>query len=139
MYIEERFEVAAPPRRVWDVTVALADWPRWNPTVERVELLDEGPVRPGFRARLKQPENRPAIWTVTRVEEERTFAWETRAVGMRVLALHLFEPTPTGTRVTLAIDIRGWTTPLLGWIVAGVSRRFLPQEAAGLRRECEGA
>ena len=58
---------------------------------------------------------------------------------MRVLARHDIEGTADGSRVTLVIYVTGPTAPLLGWIVARVSRRFLPQETAGLKRECERA
>ncbi|MFA7250179.1 MAG: SRPBCC family protein, partial [Dehalococcoidia bacterium] len=121
------------------VTLDIARWPQWTPTVTAVEVLDPGPVRTGLRVRLTQPGNRPAVWTVTRVEEGRAFAWETRALGMRVEGIHRLEPVATGTRVTLAVEVTGVTAPILGWIVARVSRRFIPQEAAALKGECERA
>ena len=139
MHIEQTVDVNAPVQRVWDVTVDLAAWPSWNPTVSTVEVLDAPPLRPGLRARLKQPGNRPAMWTVTRVVEGEIYEWETRAIGMVVTALHRFEPTSNGTHVILSIDVDGPTTPLLGWIVARVSRKFLPMEAAALKRVCESA
>jgi len=139
MRIEQTVEIAAPPSRIWDVTVDLAQWPRWNPTVSRVEVLDAGPVRPGLRARLTQPGNRPAVWTVTRVDEGRWFEWRTAPLGMRVDAIHDIRPTETGTHVTLAIEIGGWTAPILGWIVARVSRKFLPMEAKALQERCTAA
>ena len=61
----------------------------------------------------------------------------TRPLGMRVDAIHDLQPTATGTHVTLAIEVSGRTAPLLGWIVARVSRKFLPMEAAALKQECE--
>ena len=139
MHIEQMVDVNAPVQRVWDVTVDLAAWPSWNPTVETVEVLDAGPMRTGLRARLRQPGNRPAMWTVTRVVEGEVYEWETRALGMVVTALHRFEPTSNGTHVILSIDVDGPTAPLLGWIVARVSRKFLPMEAAALKRVCESA
>lgn len=139
MHIEETVEVPAPIERVWDVTVDLARWPAWNSTVEAAALLDAPPVRPGLRARLTQPGNRPALWTVTRVEPPRWFVWETRPLGMHVVAAHELQPTDAGTRVRLAIDVSGPTAPLLGWIVIRVSRKFLPMEAASLVAECTRA
>ena len=137
MYLEEHIDIAAPPARVWEATVDLARWPEWTPTVTTVELLDPPPVRPGHRARLTQPGNRPAVWTVTEVDPERSFRWEMRTFGMPVEAIHRMEPTATGTRVTLAIDVTGPTAPLLGRFVMRVSRQFVPQEAEALRRRCE--
>ena len=135
--IYERVVIDAPPERVWELTLDLARWPEWTPTVDAVEVLDPGPVRIGTRARLTQPGNRPAVWTVTVLEAERAFVWETRALGMRVTASHLLDATEGGTTVTLGIDISGPTRPLLGWLVRRASRKFLPQEAAALKLECE--
>jgi len=33
-----------------------------------VERLDDGPITLGSRARVKQPGQRPAVWTVTELE-----------------------------------------------------------------------
>lgn len=137
MHIEESFEVKAPQQRVWDTTVDIPQWPVWNPTVDRVEVLTPGPMRVGWSARLKQPGNAPGTWVVTRIEEPGLYEWETRTLGMVVTARHVLAPTAGGTRVTLSIDVEGWGAPLFGWVVARVSRKFLPMEAAGLRQECE--
>jgi len=137
MHIEQTVEVAAPPVRVWDTTVDIPRWPEWNPTVERVEVLTPGPMRVGWSARLKQPGNQPGTWTVTRLDEPGLYVWETRTLGLVVTAEHALRPTPAGTHVTLSIDVEGPTRFLLGWVVARVSRKFLPMEAAALKRECE--
>lgn len=136
-HIEVDVTIAAPPQRIWDATVDIERAPTWNPTLTSVEKLDPGPVRVGTRARLMQPGNRPAIWTVTRLEEAREYVWETRALGMTVTATHLIRPVAEGTHVTLAIDIAGPTRVLFGWLVRRVSYKFLPQEAAALKAEAE--
>lgn len=136
-HIEVDITIAAPPRRIWDATIDIEQAPAWNPTLTAAEKLDEGPVRVGTRARLTQPGNRPAIWTVTKLEEDREYVWETRALGMVVTATHLIEPRGQGTHLTLAIDIAGPTRVLFGWLVRRVSYKFLPQEAAALKVECE--
>ena len=132
-------DVAAPPQRVWDVTVDIPQWPAWNPTVERVEVLTPQPMGVGWTARLKQPGNAPGTWKVTRYEAPRVYEWDTRPLGMHVTALHVLEPTATGTRVTLSIDVEGPMAFLLGWIVMRVSRKFLPMEADALKQTCERA
>ena len=76
---------------------------------------------------------------MTRFAAPNTYEWDTNALGMHVVALHRLEPTSTGTHVTLSIDVSGLTAPLLGWIVARVSRKFLPMEAAALKAEWSAA
>ena len=139
MRIERVVEIDASPARVWEVLADLVRWPEWTPSVLTVELLDAGPLRTGQRARLHQPGYRPATWTVTAVAEGVSFVWETRAAGMRTVAGHALEPMAGGTRVTLSIDVSGPTVPLLGWLVMRATRKFVPLEAAGLKRRSEGA
>ncbi len=137
MYLDQTVDIAAPVERVWDVTIDIPQWPTWNPTVDGVDVLTPRPMGVGWSARLKQPGNAPGTWTVTRFEGPNIYQWETNPLGMHVVALHRLEATSTGTHVTLSIDVSGLTAPLLGGIVARVSRKFLPMEAAALKAECE--
>ena len=137
MHLEERVDIEAPPTTVWPIVANLEAWPSWTPTVTSVEVLDGAPLRVGLRARLTQPGYRPGLWTVTQVREGETFTWETHTMGLHVSARHDIEATSTGSRVTLSIDVTGPMAPLLGWIVMRVSRRFVPQEAAGLKAASE--
>jgi len=63
------------------VLIALSSF---MPTVQRVERLDAGPLRVASSARIKQPAQTPAVWTVTRLEPTREFTWETRRLGLRM-------------------------------------------------------
>lgn len=142
MRIEETVRIAAPIERVWAETLDVTRWPEWTPTMESVELLDDAPVAVGSRVRLKQPDNAAAVWTVTRIDAPECFEWETRALGMRVVARHVHRRAidatgSEGTEVDLVIDVSGPTAWLLGGLVRRASERFLPQEAAALKARCE--
>lgn len=139
MRIEEHIDIAAAPARVWAVLSDIARWPEWTPTVDTLDVLDCGPFRIGQSARLKQPGYQAAVWTVRTLEDGRAFTWDSRSLGMHVLANHLIEATSNGSHVTLSIDVEGPTAWLLGWLVARASYRFLPQETAALKRESERA
>ena len=45
--IRHAVEIAAPAERAWSVFCDLATWPRWFPTLERVERPGSGPFRLG--------------------------------------------------------------------------------------------
>lgn len=104
MHCEHTTLIPAPVASVWRLTTDITAWPTFMPTVQRVERLDSGPLRVGSSARIKQPAQTPAVWTVTRLEPMREFTWQTRRMGLRMTGRHLLEPVTGGTRNTLIID-----------------------------------
>lgn len=45
--IESRIVIDAPRETVWKVTVGIADWPIWSPTVRAVQWLDGASLAEG--------------------------------------------------------------------------------------------
>ncbi len=135
MRIEHQLDIEAPPSVVFALTIDIERWPTLTPTVTSVERLDDDPLRVGSQARLKQPGQRPTVWTVTAMEPDRMFAWSARSLGMHLLATHLIEATPTGTTNTLRIDLSGWTAPIVGRLGRRTLEKTLATENEGFRRE----
>ena len=131
-------QIDAPPEQVWVVMSDVERWHEWTPTITSVRRTNTGPFRIGARARVHQPKLLPADWVVTSLEEGRSFDWESRAPGVRVLGRHRVDPVPGGTRVTLSIQYSGPVGSLLGRLLAGISRRYIALEADGLKRRAEG-
>ena len=135
-------EVAAPPARVWDVTVDVESWPAWSPTMDAVTRDDAGPIRPGSTARIRQPRLRPATWVVDEATPERAFVWHTAGPGYRVMATHLLKAhkgVEDRTTVLLGVAMTGPLAPVLWALTGRTARRYLDEEAAALKRRCESA
>jgi uncharacterized membrane protein len=130
MRYEESTLIDAPVDLIWRLTIEIDDWPAFMPTVRSIERLDDGPLRVGSTARLKQPGQTPAVWTVTRLEPLREFTWETRHPGIRLTGRHLLEPAGEGTRNTLVLEATGPFSALFG----GLVRKSLHREAAAFAR-----
>jgi uncharacterized membrane protein len=129
--------IAAPPERVWEVLVDVERWPERIPTVAAVERLDEGPLAVGSRTRLRQPRLSEEVWTVTEMTGGRTYTWESRSPGVKVVASHEVAPHPDGSRLTLALTLSG---PLsgVGWLLTrSLTRRYVETEAASIRKVAE--
>jgi uncharacterized membrane protein len=137
MRIEHTIDVNAPVERVWALTIDIESWPATTPTMSAVERLDDGPIRPGSTARVKQPGQRAKVWTVTAIEPGRRFAWRARLLGTGMTATHTLSPTDSGTANTLTIDFTGWGSGLVGRLVAGQVRKALAAENAGFKRAAE--
>ncbi|GIF22019.1 hypothetical protein Ate02nite_47490 [Paractinoplanes tereljensis] len=124
-------DIDAPVDLLWRLTTEIDKWPAFLPTVQRVDRLDPGELRVGSTARLKQPAQASAIWTVTHLDPMREFTWETSRPGLRLTGRHLLETTGTGTRMTLALDVTGRLAGVLSALLGG------PMQSS-LRRESEG-
>jgi uncharacterized membrane protein len=139
MHLEDRLEIEAPAAVVWALTADVERWPESTPTMTTVERLDDGPLAVGSQARIKQPAQRERIWTVTRFEEGRAFAWATRAMGMRMEGAHLIEGDATTCTNTLTLDVTGALAPVLGRLLAGQLRKAIATENQGFKRSAEAA
>jgi len=137
MRFEDSIAIAAPPATVWEVYSDVERWPEWTDSVTSVELLDPGPLRVGSRARIRQPRLPVAEWTVTEIDEGRSFTWVARGPGIRSTGTHLVEPDADGARATAILEQGGPLGPVLGFLTRSLTRRYLAMEAAGLKARTE--
>lgn len=137
MTIEHSTPIAAPPDVVWAVTEDVERWPEWQPTVTSVRRLDAGPFRVGSRARIKQPLQPEATWTVTDHAPGRRFSWESVRPGLRLVGTHDVAPDGAGASSRLRVEATGPLAVLLWPLLGPATRWSLRQENAGLRRRCE--
>jgi uncharacterized membrane protein len=139
MHIEDRVEIEASTDDVWALTVDVERWPGITPTITSVERLGDEPFGVGSQARIKQPRQRPAVWTVTSFEAGRHFAWATSVLGMRMEGGHHLEGDATRTVNMLTLDVTGPMAPILGRLVAGQLRKAIATENQGFKRVAEAA
>jgi uncharacterized membrane protein len=138
MQVETTIEIDAPPELVWAVMTDVERWPEWTTSVERAERLDDGPLRIGSRARLKQPRFPAVIWEVTDLQPGRSFAWTATNVGVTSIGEHRIVPQAArGVSVTLSLRQQGPLAPLLAALTGKVTRRYVEAEAQGLKRRSE--
>jgi uncharacterized membrane protein len=120
--------IDAPADVVWHLHSDVAAWPTYMPTVTSVTRLDDGPLRVGAAARVKQPGQAAATWTVTELTEGRSFSWQSVRRGMVMVGAHRVEAEGTGTRSTLTLTMSGPLTPVLGRLLGPLMRRVLRTE-----------
>jgi uncharacterized protein YndB with AHSA1/START domain len=139
---DEQITIAASPERVWAVYADVTAWPEWTASISSVELLDGATtLAPGVKARIRQPKLPVAVWEVTDLDPGRSWTWVARAPGVRTTATHtVFAASDgggDGTRVESLLVQEG----PVGWAIsrayAGLTRRYLEMEAAGLKQRCE--
>jgi hypothetical protein len=130
-------DIAAPPATVVGIIIDVERWHEWTSTITSIRRLDDGPLRVGSRAAIRQPKLLPATWTVTGIEPGRGFTWITRSPGVTVTARHFVEAAPAGCRATLALEFSGLLGGLVARLTRGLNERYLKIEADGLKRRSE--
>ncbi len=139
MHIENVIDIHAPAETVWGLTVAVEDWPQITPTMTRVERIDEGPLRLGSSARVKQPRQRPAVWTVQTFTPAQGFSWATKVMTVTMTGTHQIEPTADGCRNRLGIDITGPGAAIIGRLAKGPISKAIATENEGFKRAAEAS
>ncbi len=130
-------DILAPPDVVWAVMSDGERWHEWTASVTSVRRLDDGPLRIGSRALIRQPRFPPAVWTVTTLEPGRRFVWKSGMPGMWVYGDHSVERIADGTRATLRLSYDGLLARLMGRMTRGITTRYLDMEASGLKQRSE--
>jgi uncharacterized membrane protein len=129
--------VDAPVDVVWRLTESVEDWPSITPTMTRVVRLDAGPMQVGSRARVKQPGQPEAVWTVTHLEQGRVFTWQTTRMGLTMTGSHRLEEAGGGCRNTLTLDLAGFGAGLFGRLFGRQIRDAVETENTGFRTRAE--
>ena len=137
MKLEHSITINAPLEKVWALNTDIANWPSLMTTVTSVKRLDDGPLHPGSSALLKQPGQRPTVWTVTDVEPHRFFAWNTKTVGMSMRATHTLVQTGDAVTNTLGIEMSGGLAAIIGRIVSRSVRKVIKTENESFKRAAE--
>jgi uncharacterized membrane protein len=137
VHVEDAVAIKAPAELLWRLTLDVQAWPTITPTMTRVVRLDDAPMRIGSQARIKQPGQSEAVWTVTRLVEGREFAWRTRRLGLTMTGAHVIESTAEGCRNTLTLDVEGRGAAVFGWVFGRMLRTAIATENAGFRARAE--
>jgi uncharacterized membrane protein len=135
---ESTVTIEAPADRVWQLNVEVESWPAITPTtMQRVERLDDGPFGLGSSARIKQPGQTSAVWTVTRFEDGREFAWQTKRMGMVMTGTHRLEDLGGRRHNTLVLEVTGPGSGIFGRVIGPLLRKTIATENACFKREAE--
>jgi carbon monoxide dehydrogenase subunit G len=134
---EHTIDIDASPAQVWSILSDLPRWPAWTPTVKSFEWVEGDRLALGAKVRLELDGAPKAVWTVTELDEGRSFSWSADTRGVHTVGGHVIEDREGGSRVTLSLNQSGFMATLLKPVIARVARRNLPREAEGLKRASE--
>ena len=134
---ETTIDINVPPARVWAIMGDVERWHEWTASITSVKRLDDGPMRVGSRARVKQPKLPESVFEVTTWNPARGFDWVTKSPGIHGLGRHAIEPIAHGSRVTLSVTFSGPLTRVTTFFLGGLTDRYIRMEAEGLKRRAQ--
>jgi hypothetical protein len=130
--------ISAPADHVWQVFTDVERWPNWTPSVVRAAIVDGRALDVGTAVRIKQPRMPELAWVVTELTVGRSWTWVATSPGIVTSATHVVEGIDAVTcRINQRIEHRGVLAAVIGPLTASRTRRYLEQEAAGLKSQCE--
>lgn len=115
--------INAPIDQVWKLQTDLENWPNWQPNITEVKL--DGPLKKGSIFRWKA-QGLNITSTLQSVVPQREIGWTGVSMGMKAVHYWYFEPSDSGTRVTVEESLSGWLTRLM----ALFDRKFLEKSMA---------
>jgi uncharacterized membrane protein len=132
-------DISAARERVWQVITDVESWPQWTTSMTSVKRLDDGPLRVGSRARVKQPGLPSLVWQVTEITDGVEFTWVTRSAGVTATAIHSLNETSAGVRLTLTVAWDGIFAGVVAAMAGKQTRKYLALETAGAKGRAEAA
>jgi len=140
MRFEKSIEIDASQQRVWNVLSDIEAWPQRIETVDTVELLTPAPITKGSRVRLKQPKLPEGTWDITVWDAPSYFEWTQKTTAITAISGHRVEALGEGrARLTLALDMRGFLSPIITLFYKNLTNRYMNLEAEGMKRAAESA
>lgn len=133
MRYETSTTTSAEPSRLWAVVTDVEKWPEWIEVYQEVRRARSGELEVGASAHVKQKGLAGGDWTVTAIDEGRSFVWESRQPGVRIVAWHEVTAEPSGgSRLTLGMELSGWASGIAGVLTGRKARSYVDLECARL-------
>jgi uncharacterized membrane protein len=130
--------IDAPADVVWEVFSDVERWPEWTASVTRIVAVDGPGLAVGKRFAIKQPRMPKLVWEVTEVVPGSSWTWVQRSPGGLTVARHdVIAESDNRTQVRQQLDQRGPLGALVGFLMRGMTRRYLDLETAGLKAASE--
>jgi uncharacterized membrane protein len=131
-------EIHAPQAQVWATLADVERWPEWTASMKQVDLVSGRPLALGSRVRVKQPRLQALEWKVTELVPGEVFTWTGSTLGVQCVGRHCVEPKTTDSvTVTLSLEQTGFLAPVIGRVMARLTRRYIDMEARGCKARSE--
>ncbi|GGB02118.1 hypothetical protein GCM10011511_26710 [Puia dinghuensis] len=99
--------------------------------------MNNASVEVGTKLRVLQPKLSPAIWIITKIDQDKILIWEKRSLGLKMISEHLIHSDANETKVTIRMNYEGPLAGLIYQLTRSLTNRYMTMEINGLKKESE--
>jgi carbon monoxide dehydrogenase subunit G len=129
-------EINAAPEKVWLLVNKVEEWPKWIPSLKKIEKVSGGSLGVGSRvlvvARSLITVN--LLMTITEFVPGRRVVMEGKVLGVRMKRYYEMEPVNGRARLTAGGEVSG----LLAFLVRRGGQRLSEEIVQALKKKVEG-
>jgi len=128
-------EINATPEKAWALLNNIEEWPKWIPSLKKIEKVSEGSLGVGSRvlvvARSLITVN--LLMTITEFVPGRSVVMEGKVLGVRMKRYYEMEPMNGRARLTAGGEVSG----LLAFLVRRGGQRLSKEIVQALKKKVE--
>jgi carbon monoxide dehydrogenase subunit G len=129
-------EINASPERAWPLINDVEEWPKWIPSLKKIEKVSEGSLGVGSRvlvvARSLITVN--LLMAITEFVPGRRVVMEGKVLGVRMKRYYEMEPVNGKARLTAGGEVSG----LLAFLVRRGGQKLSEEIVQALKKKVEG-
>ena len=130
-------EIDAHVDRVWSLVNSVEDWPRWIPSLKKIEKLSAGPLGVGSQVLVvaKSIITVNLLMTITEFVVGRRVVREGKVLGVKMTRYYELEPRDRNkTRLSAGGEVSG----LLAFLVRRSGQKLSAEIVQSLKKKVEG-
>lgn len=129
-------EINSTPEKAWPLINNIEEWPKWIPSLKKIEKVTEGPLGAGSRvlvvARSLITVN--LLMTITEFVPGRSVVMEGKVLGVRMKRYYEMEPVNGRAKLTAGGEVSG----LLSFLVRRGGQRLSEEIVQALKKKVGG-
>jgi len=128
-------EIDATPEKAWTSVNDVQEWPRWIPSLKKIEKVTKGPMDVGSRVLVvaKSLITVNLLMTITEFVPGRSVVMEGKVLGVRMKRYYEMEPVNGRARLTAGGEVSG----LLAFLVRRGGQKLSEEIVQALKKKVE--
>jgi uncharacterized membrane protein len=136
MRFESSIGINAPATKVWALVDRLEEWPKWMPSIKKIERTSKEPLTVDSKlfvtAKVSWLTVR-LLMAITKFVPERSVVLEGKALGTKLIRFYTLEPLNGKTKITIGGDVSG----ALAWLARRGGQAVSAEIAQAVKRRVE--